>query len=178
MSVKIEHTVSQEPIFSGKVFDISRDTVKIDDNLFVRELVSHNGGVSVLAIDNDDNIYMVRQYRYGAKDVLLELPAGKLEKGENPRECAIRELKEETGMSAAEFVFLAELIPTPAYCSEKISIFLARGLTAGEQKLDPDEYLSVEKIPFKEALQMCIDGRVTDSKTLIGILKYAVISTN
>jgi len=172
----IEKKISREDIFSGRVFNIHVDTIRLpNDAISTREVVEHHGGVSILALDDDDNIMMVRQFRYGADDIFLEIPAGKLEFGEDPAQCGIRELREETGMNAAEYKFLAKMYPTPAYCSECIHIYLARGLTpaAGGQNLDDGEFLQVERVPFAEALRMCMNGEITDAKTLVAIFKYA-----
>lgn len=173
-----EKRVDRELLYDGKVFDVYRDSVELEDgSTTIRELVEHNGGVAVLALDAENKVFMVRQFRYGAGETLLELPAGKLEKGENPRACGIRELEEETGYVAAQFDFLAQIIPTPAYDSERIDIFLARGLTpTGKgQHLDEGEFLTVERIPFKEVLEMCMDGRIIDAKTVAGVLKYHML---
>ena len=174
-----EQQLLRETIYRGKVFNVYLDKVRLENNAEVgRELVEHHGGVAVLAVDNDDNVLMVRQFRYGAQEVLLELPAGKLELGEKPAECGLRELAEETGMIAGEYSFLAKLNPTPAYCSECIYIYLAKGLKSGQQRLDADEFLNVERVPFSKALAMCLNGEITDAKTLIGILKYAAVKGN
>ena len=171
-----EEQLSRETIYNGKVFNIHEDKVRLENNAEAsRELVEHNGGVAVLAIDDDNNLFMVRQFRYGVQRVLLELPAGKLEKDEDPADCGLRELMEETGMIAGEYRFLAKIYSTPAYCSECISIYLATNLKAGEQKLDVGEFLNVERVPFAKALEMCQNGEIEDAKTLIGILKYASI---
>ena len=169
-----EQQISRETVFNGRVFTVHVDKVRLENNAEAsRELVEHHGGVAVLAIDDDDNLLMVRQFRYGAQQALLELPAGKLELGENPAECGLRELMEETGMSAGEYRFFAKMYPTPAYCSECIHIYLAAALKQGRQKLDADEFLNVERVPFSKAFEMCRSGEIVDAKTLIGVLKYA-----
>ena len=172
----IEKKISRKDIFRGRVFNIHVDTVRLPNNaIATREVVEHHGGVGILALDENDNILMVRQFRYGAGDVFLEIPAGKLERGEDPAGCGIRELREETGMNASEYTFLAKMYPTPAYCSECIHIYLARGLTpaAGGQNLDEGEFLQVERVPLAEALRMCTSGEITDAKTLVAIFKFA-----
>ena len=172
----IEKKISRKDIFSGRVFNIHVDTVRLpNDAVTTREVVEHHGGVAVLALDDEDNILMVRQFRYGAGHTFLEIPAGKLEQGEDPAECGIRELREETGMNAGEYKFFTKIYPTPAYCSECIYIYLARALTpaAGGQNLDAGEFLDVVRVPFNEAFEMCMNGKITDAKTLVGILKYA-----
>ena len=171
-----ETKISRKDIFSGRVFNIHVDTVRLpNDAVSTREVVEHYGGVGVLALDDDNNILMVQQFRYGAGDVFLEIPAGKLERGEDPAECGIRELREETGMNAGEYELLAKMYPTPAYCSECIYIYLARGLTpaAGGQNLDEGEFLQVKRIPSDKALEMCMNGEITDAKTLVAVFRYA-----
>lgn len=169
-----EKRIGREEIFFGHVFDVYKDTVELDNNsIATRELIEHNGGVAVLAITDNDEILLVRQYRYGAQKELFELPAGKLEKNEDPRECGIRELKEETGFAANSFEYLNEMFVSPAYCTEKIYIFKATGLVEGQQQLEEDELLDVIKMPFDKAVEMCINGEIDDSKTMVGILTYA-----
>jgi len=171
-----EKTLSRKDIFSGRVFNIHVDTVRLPNAATTtREVVEHHGGVAVLALDDEDHILMVRQFRYGAGDSFLELPAGKLERGEDPAKCGKRELREETGMDAAQYSYFTKLYPTPAYCSECIYIYLARGLTPapGGQNLDAGEFLDVVRVPFDKALGMCMSGEITDAKTLVGILRYA-----
>ncbi|MCL2068864.1 MAG: NUDIX hydrolase [Oscillospiraceae bacterium] len=171
-----EQTLSRKDIFKGRVFDVHVDDVLLQNSRrSTREVVEHNGGVAILAVDDADNIIMVRQFRYGVGESLLELPAGKLERGEDPAECGLRELREETGMEAGEYSLLARMYPTPAYCSECIYIYLARKLkpAPGGQNLDENEILEAVYIPLEKALAMCLSGEITDAKTLIGILKYA-----
>lgn len=175
----VEKRRDRKSLYSGVVFDIYLDDVELEDGSMVkRELVDHNGGVAVLALDDEDHVFMVRQYRYGAGAVLMELPAGKLEKGEDPRSCGLRELEEETGHIAGYFEELAQIVPTPAYDSERIYIYLASHLTPTLQNLDPGEFLTVERIPFDYVLEMCLDGRITDAKTVAGILKYWAVHRN
>jgi ADP-ribose pyrophosphatase len=172
----MEKLISSERIFDGRVIGVRRDVVELPDGTrTTRELIEHNGGVGVLAITDDGHILMVRQYRYGIGRESLEIPAGKLEKGESPRLCGIRELEEETGHIAGEFLDFGSMDPTPAYDSEVISLFLARKLTPTAQRLDPGELLSVERVPFDEALALCLNGGITDAKTQIAILKYKAV---
>lgn len=171
-----EKTISSKTIFEGRVFDVCSQQVLLDDNSKAyRELVIHNGGSGILAIDDDKNIFLVRQYRKGAEREMLEIPAGKLEVGEAPIDCAIRELGEEIGAEAKEVIPLGEFFPTPAYCSEKISIYLATQLTYHSQKLDKGEFLEIVKLKFDEAYNMVISGEIIDGKTIIAILKAKAI---
>lgn len=171
-----EKTISSDTIFKGRVFDVCRQTVRLDDNSEAgREVVVHNGGAGILAIDDNKNIFLVRQYRKGAEREMLEIPAGKLEKGENPKACAVRELREEIGAEAKNICFLSEFFPTPAYCSEKITVYLASELTMHEQKLDSGEFLEIIKMNFDEAYQKVMSGEIIDAKTIIAILKAKFI---
>lgn len=171
-----EKTISSELIFEGKVFNLCCQEVLLDDNTKAyREVILHNGGSGILALDEEKNIYLVRQYRKGAECEMLEIPAGKLESGETPKDCAIRELSEEVGAEAKEISFLGEFFPTPAYCSEKISIYLATNLTFHSQKLDKDEFLEIVKLKFDEAYNMVTSGEIIDAKTIIAILKAKTI---
>ena len=136
----IETTLSSEKIFDGRILHIRRDTVRLPDGSdATREVVDHPGGVCVLALDDENRALLVSQFRYPYKEVVREVPAGKLEYGEDPREAAIRELAEETGATAGEFRSLGELYPSPGYCGEIIRMYLARDLTFGETHLDKDE---------------------------------------
>lgn len=174
----IEKTLSTEEIFDGRVVNLRIDTVELPDgNIQKREVIKHPGGVGVIALDKDNNVLLVKQFRPGAKGVLTEIPAGKLEFGENPEECGKRELLEETGFIAEEFKHLAKFYVTPAYCEEVINIYFARGLIKKEQSLDEGEFLSVEKIPFNELYDMVLSNEITDGKTVIAVLKLKEILT-
>lgn len=168
-----EKTLASELLFEGAILALRRDTVRLENgNTATREVVHHNGGVAVLAIDDDENVLFVRQFRYPYDAVLLELPAGKLERGEDPAACGARELEEETGHKAGSLSFLAKVYPTPGYTDEVLHLYLAKDLTRVEQRLDEDEFLTVEKIPLQKAFGLCLSGEVKDAKTLVAILKY------
>ena len=164
--------MSSEQKFDGKVVKLFVDQVELENGeQTFREVIKHPGGVCILPLDGDNNVLMVRQFRYPSHKVLLEIPAGKMEYGEDHRECGLRELKEETGCTCDEFTYLGNLIPTPAYDTEVIHIYLARGLHSGEQKLDEDEFLDVEKIPLDKAVEMVMNNEIADAKTQIALLK-------
>ena len=167
-----EKTISVEEKFKGKVVELTVDKVELENGEpATREVIHHNGGVCVVPIDENGDVYFVKQFRYPFKAVLLEVPAGKLEKGEDPRECGIRELKEEIGAEAEQIEYLGCLYPTVAYDTEVIHMYMARGLTFGEQELDDGEFIDVVKIPLDKAYQMVMDNEIPDSKTQLAILK-------
>jgi ADP-ribose pyrophosphatase len=167
-----EETVSRDVIFEGRVVTLCVDKIKDcygrDGS---REYIAHSGGVGIVALDAENNVFMIRQYRYGVSEVVLEIPAGKLERGEAPLECGKRELTEETGYQAEEFIDLGVIFPTPAYDSERIYIYLARGLTYVGQRFDAGEYLETERIPLEKAAGLVLSGEIKDAKTQIGLLK-------
>ena len=167
-----EDTVSSELIFDGKVVKLYKDEARLEDGSVVsRELIKHPGGVCVVPIDQEGNVYLVKQFRYPFKTQLIEIPAGKLEYGEDPEQCGLRELKEEAGAECSRFDYLGKLYPTVAYDSEIIYMYLARDLSFGERDLDDDEFLDVFKVPFEKAVEMVMSGEILDSKTQLAILK-------
>lgn len=136
-----------------------------------REVVDHPGGVAVVGLTENNEVLMVRQFRYPYKEIIYEIPAGKLEKGEDIRQAGIREFHEECGAEAQNFEALGEIYPTPGYCSEIIHLFYATDLTFTQQELDDDEYLDVIKMPFSECVAKIMSGEIKDAKTIVGILK-------
>lgn len=167
-----EQTEISEGKFSGEIITVRHDTVTlVDGTQAMREVVDHPGGVAVVGITDDNQVLLVRQFRYPYKETIYEIPAGKLEKGENPKEAGIREFSEECGASAESFESLGEIYPTPGYCGEIIHLYYASDLTFGEQHLDDDEYLDVIKMPIEECTAKIMNGEIKDSKTIIGILK-------
>ncbi len=167
-----EKTVSSTTIFQGRVFDVRLDRVLLPDGREAnREVVVHGGGAGVVALDNQGYIYMVRQWRYPFHTEMLEIPAGKLDSGESPEDCARRELQEETGMAAGRMISLGGYYATPAYCSEVLHIYLAEDLQKTRQDLDDGEFLEVVRIPLEEAFGMVIGGEIKDAKTQVGLLK-------
>lgn len=175
----IEKNISEQTIFSGKIFSVKQRKVILENGAEQnRELVIHGGGAAVLPIDDDNNVYLIRQFRAPFEQEVLEIPAGKLEKGEDPLPAAKRELSEETGFSAKHYFDLGQMWPTVGFCSEIIHIYMATGLCAGETHPDEDEFVTLEKIPFQQAYNMCIDGTIKDGKTLVAILKAAALMGN
>ncbi len=167
-----EKTIDSTTYFDGRIIKVKVDTVVLPDGTKAsRELVNHPGGVGILAIDNDDMVYMVRQYRKPYDEMVLEIPAGKLEYGEDPYECGKRELKEEVGVFAENIECLGVYYPTPGFCDEKITIFLATKLVIGDASPDEDEYLQVEKYKIDDLFDMVMNNEIHDAKTAIAILK-------
>lgn len=167
-----EKTVSTKEIYKGRIVHLVEDTVLLPNGKTAgRELVLHNGGVGIIAVDDDMNVLMVRQYRKPYDEVVLEIPAGKLEKDEDALAAGMRELSEETGYEAEKYTFLGNLYPTPGYCAEIIRIYLAQNLHFVGSHTDPDEFLEAEKIPLSTLVQMVMDNQIPDSKTAVAILK-------
>ena len=167
-----EKTLSENEIYKGRIITLHVDEIELPDGQRgIREIVEHSGGVCVAAMTEDKELYFVRQYRYPYKRVLLELPAGKLEKGEDPLEAGKRELEEECGVVADEVISLGTVYPTVAYCSEIIYLFAAKGLRSTKQHLDEGEFLDVEKISIEKAVEMVMNGEISDSKTVALVLK-------
>ncbi|HOJ02557.1 MAG TPA: NUDIX hydrolase [Bacteroidota bacterium] len=162
--------------YDGRVFRIERDEVRhVSGYEAVREVVRHDGGAVVVGLLPGGEVLLIEQYRYPIDGRILELPAGKLSPGEDPADCARRELREETGYSCALLEPLVPMLSTPGFCSEVLHIFLARELHAGEQALEPgEESIRVLRVPLSEALAMCGDGRITDGKTITGLTLAAL----
>ncbi len=169
-----EKTLNSDVIYEGVIFTITHDTVELENgNTAIRDVLLHHGGVCVIPVTDENEIFLVKQFRYPFNTTTREVPAGKLEKGENHAECGKRELLEETGCTCDEYIYLGEMLPTPAYNSEITYMYMARGLHFEKQSLDPDEFLDVEKIPLTDAVQLVMDGKIRDGKTQIAILKAA-----
>lgn len=165
-----EKRVNSRKVYEGAILNVRVDTVTAPKGRAHREIVEHNGAVAAVAMTDDERILMVRQYRYACDQVVLELPAGKIDKGENDPEAAMRrELKEETGYEAETIRYLGCINPSVGYSEEVIHLYLMTGLSAGEQKLDEDEALDVELMPFEEVYQMAAEGKLTDAKTIAGV---------
>lgn len=167
-----EKKISSEQIFDGVVIKLFVDQIELPDgSKSVREIVRHPGAVCVLPITDEGEVIMVRQFRYAFGRVLLEVPAGKLEPGEDPLDAVKRELEEESGVVASKIEHIGELYTTVALIDEKIQVYLATGLTFKEAHPDEGEFLEVEKIPLSTLVKMVMDGEIKDSKTQIAILK-------
>ena len=168
----IEKTVKTNYIYQGKILSLRNDDALLPDGTpCKREIVEHSGGACVLYVENGC-VLLVKQYRYAYGETLYELPAGKLEKGENPALTAIRELEEETGIKTTEVELLFIDYPSPGYTNEKIYIYEAKNGIKTAQRLDEGEFLSVESVPLEKAKQMLYSGEIKDGKTVIALLHY------
>ena len=172
---KFEETILTTRVYQGRILNVFANEVSIEGELAQREFIEHTGGVCVCGLDSDNNVLVVEQYRYGAQKFLLELPAGKLGRGEDPTHCAKREFLEETGYVASSFDFLGHIYPTPAYNSERISCYLASDLEYVEQNLDEGEHLDVKKVPLSSLKTMVLNGEIEDAKTAYVILKVCAV---
>jgi ADP-ribose pyrophosphatase len=158
--------------YSGIIVDVEVDQIELyNGNKTMREVVQHPGGVCILPLFDDGTVLCVRQFRYPFGEHLLELPAGKLEKGESPVYCAVRELSEETGLTAGEMIPMGKMYPSPGYCHEILHLFLARDLTEGKAHLDTNEFLDVVRIPLEDLVGMAMSGEISDAKTALLVLK-------
>ena len=171
-----EKSLRRVNTYQGVVVDVTADIVSLPNGATsVREVVHHPGGVCVAAVDEDGNVAMVRQFRYPFGKHLLELPAGKLEKGEEPFPAAQRELSEETGLEAGSWKSLGAIYVSPGISTETLYLYLATDLRQGQAHPDPNEFLDVERIPLTELLQMVSEGTIHDAKTVIGIMKISAL---
>jgi ADP-ribose pyrophosphatase len=162
--------IKSETVYRGRAFNIRRDEVRLPDGkVKALDVVDHTGAVTILPVDAEKNIYFVRQYRHPAQGELLELPAGTIEKGELPLNCAAREIREETGFSAKKMEKLGDFYMVPGYSTEHMYVFLATGLEHDPLKADDDEFLSLVVIPAKQAYEMLEKGEFHDAKTIVGL---------
>ena len=171
-----EKTLSRDDKYKGILVDVHVDEVLLPNgHTSLREVIEHVDGVAVLPLDDDNNVLTVTQYRYVFGRPLLEIPAGKLDPGEDPAAGGLRELKEETGAVPESYISLGTILPAPGCYTEALHLFLARGLRMAEQQLDPDEFLNVERIPFDEMVRRCVNGEIEDAKTVAAVLKAKVL---
>jgi ADP-ribose pyrophosphatase len=166
-----------EIVFKGYVFNVQFDELEYDSgNKGIREVVLHNGGSVVVPVTDEEKIVMITQYRYPFGKFMLELPAGKLEKGEDPQYCAERELTEETGYSSENITKLGAIATTPGFCSEILHIYLAEDLKAGEHNREEGEYgMEVFEFTLNEIDDKIMNGEIFDSKTICGINYYKTL---
>jgi ADP-ribose pyrophosphatase len=171
-----ERTLSRESKFDGRILHVHVDEVALPNGRrSTREVADHVSGAAILALDQRSNVLTVTQYRYVFSRPLLEIPAGKLEPGEDPAAGALRELREETGAVPDEFLPMGKLLPAPGCYGEVLYLFLARGLHMEEARPDPDEFLIQERIPFDEMVHRIMAGEIEDAKTVAAVLKAKLL---
>ena len=165
--------ISSQKVFSGRVFNVTVDTVREGELTYQREVVHHHGSAVILPVFDDGTVALVRQYRHPAVRYLLEAPAGTLADGERPEDGAARELQEELGLTAGRLEKLSEFFVSPGFCEEKMWVFLATELTEGQQNPEEDEVLEVIRLPIDDALEMISSSEIQDAKTIIALVLAA-----
>lgn len=170
----IEKKISSENVFDGVLLHVYKDAIELPNgNSATREYIKHQGAVCVVPVTDNMEVVAVKQYRYPIGRVTIEIPAGKLDKGEDILTAAKRELSEETGVECADIEYMGGLYPSVAYTDEIIHMYVAKNLVYGEAHTDDDEFLNVVKIPLGEFVDMIMDGKIQDSKTMAAVLKVA-----
>ncbi len=166
--------VQQKNIFEGRVLSLALETHQLPDGRSAEyEIIHHPGGAAVLPVLDDGRLVLIRQFRPAAGGMLLEVPAGRLEEGESPEECVRREIVEEVGYRAGHLEKLGEMLPTVGFCTEKVCLFVATGLTRTEQALEDDEFIEIVICEAEEALAMVQRGEILDGKTQLALFLYA-----
>ncbi len=169
----IEKTISTKNIFKGKIIKLRVDEVILNnDNKATREIVEHSGAVAIIPIIDKDRMFLVRQFRKPIEKELIELPAGKLEREENPKECALRELEEEIGYRAGKIQKLITIYTSPGFANEIIHIYVASDLKKTRINRDKDEFMDILKVSFEEVKDMINNGKIQDAKTIAGVLAF------
>jgi ADP-ribose pyrophosphatase len=167
----VEKKLSSKKIFHGKILNLYFDKVKLPNgNIATREKVTHPGAVGIVPVNNQKEVYLVRQYRYPPDDTIIEIPAGKIDNNEDPDKCALRELREEVGAGSADIVKLSAFYTTPGFSNELLHLYLATNFDLKDNNLDDDEFLQIVKFSLKDAIHMINTGIIKDAKTIIGLL--------
>jgi ADP-ribose pyrophosphatase len=162
--------MTSKPIYAGRVVSLNLETVTLPNGATVElEVIHHPGAAAVVPVREDGAVLLIHQYRHAVGGYIYELPAGKLDPGEDPKDCAARELEEEIGLRASSLEHLVTFYTTPGFTDEVIYVYLASGLTPGRQKLDTDEVLEVVAFPLEDALAKIRDGTIRDGKTIVGL---------
>jgi ADP-ribose pyrophosphatase len=170
-------TLQSEMIFHGKVFNVRKDQIRLPDGQELElDIVDHKGAVTIVPLDERDQIWFIRQYRHPAGQMLLELPAGVMDEGETPADSAQRELREEVGMAAEQLRLLGEFYLAPGYSTEYMSVFMATGLYAAPLRPDEGELIEIEKIPSTQVLSLAASGGIRDAKSLAALLLWRLRS--
>lgn len=178
-TIEAYKTLSSEEVYKGSRFTIEKDVITLPNGgRATRETVRHGGAAAMIPIDDDGKIIFVRQYRHSAGRLTLEIPAGTLEKGEDPYVCAVRELEEETSYKADKMTFLFKMYSAIGFCSEVLHIYLAEGLKKGSFNMDEDEFITLERYTPDEAIALINTGEICDSKTIASILTYKLMKEN
>ena len=165
--------IESRKVYDGKILTVYSDDILMPDGRSAtRESIVKNDASAIVPVDKDGNIIFVRQYRHAAKDMVLEIPAGTFEKGEDPYQCALRELEEEIGYKAGGLTYVNWTYASVGVCTEKIHLYIAQDLIEGTQHLDADEFIEIERYSLEDSLKMIFDGTIRDSKTVMGILAY------
>ena len=171
-----ERTLEHTRPYEGVIVDVDLDKAVLPNGrIATREVVVHPGGVAVLPLNDDGTVTVVRQYRYPFSQVLTEIPAGKLDQGEEPRTGALRELKEEIGAQVGELIDLGAIYPSPGFCQEVLYLYLAKDLTYGDCCPDEDEFLEVARVPFDSLAEQVMSGEIKDGKTVAAVLKAKIL---
>jgi ADP-ribose pyrophosphatase len=167
--------MSVQQIYKGRIVDLRLEDVDLPGGRSVKlEVVHHPGAAAIVAVDDRNEVVVIRQLRHAAGGFIWEVPAGTLAPGEAPAACARRELREEAGLLAGQWTALGSILTTPGFCDERIHLFLARGLSESAQQLDDDEVLDVGRIPMRRALEMVQDGAIEDAKSIAALYRAAV----
>ncbi|MFY0697537.1 MAG: NUDIX hydrolase [Balneola sp.] len=168
----VEKKKFSKQVFNGKLLHVYYDEVTLPDNTTSsREWIKHPGASAVVPVFDNGDVMLINQYRYPAKQIFLEVPAGKIDKGENPHQTAVRELREETGIEAKELHYVGHFFPTIGYADEVIHIYIAMDLKFNEDATDDDEFVQKERVPLKEAVQLIHSGEINDGKTICCLLR-------
>lgn len=163
--------IGRKEIYKGKIFTVAEDTIEFEDGKIAKwDLVLHNGAAAIVPLTEDGDVILVKQFRNAEDGEVLEIPAGKLEKGEDPFECAKRELEEEVGYRSNNIQKICSMYSAVGFSDEKLHLYMATDLIPGKQNLDEDEYIQIERYPLKEAVKMIFTGEIKDSKTIVGLL--------
>lgn len=166
-----EQQIKSEKIFDGQILKLFFDQVRLPNGkTATREKISHPGAVGMVPVTDDGNVLLVRQYRYPVDDITIEIPAGKIDKHEVPEKCARRELAEEVGAVNGDLKLLSSFYTTPGFCDEVLHLYIATGFKISDNNLDEDEFLDIVSIKLYEAAKWIMEGKIKDSKTIIGIL--------
>lgn len=164
---------SSEVVYKGKVFNIEKDVISLPDGReTTRETIIHHGAAAMLPIDDEGKIIFVRQYRHSARKEVLEIPAGTIEDGEDPYDCAVREIEEETSCKAGKMTFMFKMYSSIGFCNEIIYVYLAENLVKGQFNMDDDEFITIERYSLEESIDLIKKGEICDSKTISAVLAY------